>query len=103
ACTCYGIVHVLLERSAHRAAPEEAWPVAREVRTAHRRVGHDSQSLGERQGETAGPFASRARVLERRPAMSHGIDDTYEIYEENLLKARKGHSCHACDAPIRPG
>jgi hypothetical protein len=35
--------------------------------------------------------------------VSHGIDETYDIYDENLLKARKGHSCHACDAPIRPG
>lgn len=35
--------------------------------------------------------------------MSHSIDETYDVYEETVYRARKLHECDACDLPIKPG
>jgi hypothetical protein len=35
--------------------------------------------------------------------MSHSIDETYDIYNEQTLRARKPHRCCACDDTIPPG
>jgi hypothetical protein len=35
--------------------------------------------------------------------MSHEISDTYEVYNEKGVVARKEQKCSACDEAIRPG
>lgn len=35
--------------------------------------------------------------------MSYFVDDTYDIYNETLRKARKAHTCDACKETIAPG
>lgn len=35
--------------------------------------------------------------------MSHGIDERYKVYNERAVKARKAHTCGACDGQIEPG
>lgn len=32
--------------------------------------------------------------------MSHSVDDYYDVYDETWRKARKEHTCDACDEPI---
>ena len=35
--------------------------------------------------------------------MSYSYSDTYDVYQEDIRKARKEHECSACELPIRPG
>ena len=33
----------------------------------------------------------------------HGVDELYEVYDEQRVTARKAHQCSACSETIRPG
>lgn len=35
--------------------------------------------------------------------MSYHYDDTYDVYDERRVKARKPHTCQACGDTIQPG
>lgn len=35
--------------------------------------------------------------------MSHCVDETYDVYQEREVRARKRGQCDACDEPIAPG
>lgn len=35
--------------------------------------------------------------------MSHSCEETYDVYNETVRRARKAHQCDACDRAIRPG
>ena len=35
--------------------------------------------------------------------MSHSVDETYTVYDERRVKARKEHRCGACKNAIQPG